>query len=163
MTAVSFKIWGWTQAVTLQPRDRWHMVAESTAQLVSDLVQAFNAHDPRRAAALYASDYEGIDVGQADPQQGPEGIRRALTTYFAAFPDAEITAEDTIVDSDRIVQIWTARGTHTGTLMHIPPTGRRVAIQGVSVLTVRDGRIRRGLYMWDVAGLLRSIGLLPEL
>jgi hypothetical protein len=47
--------------------------------------------------------------------------------------------------------------------MNIPPTGRNVEVLGTSVLTVGDGKIARGLYIWDVAGLLRSIGLLPEL
>jgi hypothetical protein len=47
--------------------------------------------------------------------------------------------------------------------MRIPPTGRSIAVRGTSVLTVESGKIIRGLYVWDVAGLLRSIGLLPEL
>jgi hypothetical protein len=46
---------------------------------------------------------------------------------------------------------------------NIPPTGRRIAVCGISLLTIEGGRISRGLYVWDVAGLLRSIGLLPEL
>jgi len=28
---------------------------------------------------------------------------------------------------------------------------------------VEDGKIKRALRIWDVAGMLRSIGLLPEL
>jgi hypothetical protein len=47
--------------------------------------------------------------------------------------------------------------------MHIPPTGRFATVRGVSILTFMDGKIYRGQYMWDVAGLLRAIGLLPEL
>ena len=47
--------------------------------------------------------------------------------------------------------------------MNIPPTGRKVAVQGVSILTVEEHRITRGVYEWDVAGLLRAIGLLPDL
>ena len=29
--------------------------------------------------------------------------------------------------------------------------------------SAEDGKVVRGLYIWDVAGLLRSIGLLPDL
>jgi hypothetical protein len=47
--------------------------------------------------------------------------------------------------------------------MRIPPTGCDIAVRGISVLTVENGKVTRGLYIWDVAGLLRSIGLLPEL
>jgi hypothetical protein len=31
------------------------------------------------------------------------------------------------------------------------------------VLTLEDGKIKKALYIWDVAGILRGIGLLPEL
>ena len=47
--------------------------------------------------------------------------------------------------------------------MNIPPTGRAVRIRGVSLLTVADGRLKRARRIWDLAGLLRSFGLLPEL
>jgi hypothetical protein len=47
--------------------------------------------------------------------------------------------------------------------MNIPPTGRSVEIRGVSMLTIKDNQVQRGLYIWDVAGLLRALGLLPEL
>jgi hypothetical protein len=40
---------------------------------------------------------------------------------------------------------------------------RNVAVRGTSVLTVENEKVTRGLYVWDVAGPLRSIGLLPEL
>jgi hypothetical protein len=47
--------------------------------------------------------------------------------------------------------------------MKIPATGRKVVVQGMSMLTLRDGKITRGLHVWDVAGLLRAMGLLPVL
>jgi predicted ester cyclase len=71
--------------------------------------------------------------------------------------------EEAITDNNRVVQVWTASGTHLGLLMNIPPTGRQVRIHGVSVMTLANGKVQRGFYIWDVAGLLRSIGLLPEL
>lgn len=44
-----------------------------------------------------------------------------------------------------------------------PPTRREIRVRGVSILTVGDAGITHGLYVWDTAGLLRNIGLLPEL
>ncbi len=54
-------------------------------------------------------------------------------------------------------------GARTGEPMRIPPTGHNISVRGTSVLTIENGKVTRGLYLWDVAGLLRSIGLLPEL
>jgi len=56
-----------------------------------------------------------------------------------------------------------AEGTHQGTIMNIPPTGHKVQVRGVSIIEVVDGMVIRGQYIWDLAGMLRHMGLLPEL
>lgn len=132
-------------------------------QLVEDLLDAWNAHDTGRITTFYAPEYEGVDVGEAEPQRGPQGISRSVDRYLRAFPDLRFVEEDVVIQGDRAVLVWTAHGTHGGKLMHIPPTGRKIAVRGVSVLTIEHGKITRGLYVWDAAGLLRAIGLLPEL
>jgi steroid delta-isomerase-like uncharacterized protein len=86
-----------------------------------------------------------------------------MACYFDAFPDLHFTPEEIIVQDDRAVLAWIGRGTHRGKLMNIPATGRSVEIRGVSLLTIKDNQVQRGLYIWDVAGLLRTLGLLPEL
>ena len=132
-------------------------------RLVTDLIAAWNTHDLDRASAFFATDYIGDDVALAQPQQGRAGFRRALALYFQALPDVRFALEDLVVEGDRAVAVWTARGTHRGTLMNIPASGRSVAVRGVSIFTLADGQISRATYIWDVAGLLRAIGLLPEL
>ena len=138
-------------------------LAGGVADLVADLLAAWNAHDPERAAALFAADYEGSDVAQAEPQHGREGIQAALARYFRALPDIRFSANELIVQGERAVLIWTAEGTHLGALMNIPASGRMVTVRGVATFTLQNGAISRATYIWDVAGLLRGIGLLPEL
>ena len=137
--------------------------AKAITQVVTELVEAWNAHNPERVAALYAQAYEGTDVGEADPQRGPEAVRQMVARYLSAFPDLEFMAQETIVQGRRAALMWKARGTHRGSLMNIPATNRPTEIRGMSVLTVEDGRITHETSIWDVAGFLRSIGLLPEL
>jgi predicted ester cyclase len=74
-----------------------------------------------------------------------------------------LVEEEMVVQGNRVAVVWKARGTHQGTLMNIPATGRPVAVRGVTLLTVAEGKVSRALYLWDVAGLLRDLGLLPEL
>lgn len=136
---------------------------EETLRLVRDLVRAWNMRDPERVKIFYAPEYEGVDIGQAEPQRGPGGAAQAVEMYLRAFPDLRFVEDDVVVQDNRAVLVWTARGTHEGTLVRIPPTRRVVAVRGTSVLTVERGKITRGLHVWDMAGLLRSIGLLPEL
>jgi steroid delta-isomerase-like uncharacterized protein len=132
-------------------------------RLISEVLSAWNVHDVDHAITFYAPDYEGIDVAEAQLQHGPDGMRRTMTRYLEAFPDLLFTEEATLIEGDRIAVIWTVEGTHQGKLMNIPPTGRRIKVWGTSLLTIADGKIARALYVWDVAGLLRGIGLLPDL
>jgi steroid delta-isomerase-like uncharacterized protein len=138
-------------------------VSETTDQFITQLLEAWNAHDVDRVMTFYALDYEGEDVSEARPQRGSEGIRQSIARYLVAFPDLHFTQEATIIQGNRIALFWKVRGTHRGKIMNIPPTGRPIQVRGASLLTLQDGKIRRGLIIWDVAGLLRAIRLLPEL
>ncbi|MBI5301953.1 MAG: ester cyclase [Chloroflexi bacterium] len=136
---------------------------DPNTQFVSQLLDAWNSHNVERITAFYARDYEGVDLAQATPHRGPAGIRQMLSQYFHAFPDLDFQNDEVILNGTRVVLVWSARGTHQGGLMNIPATGRLVNIRGITVLTLRDGLVTRALYLWDLAGLLRSLGLLPEL
>ncbi|HET7478251.1 MAG TPA: ester cyclase [Rubrobacteraceae bacterium] len=136
---------------------------EEISQFVRELVEAWNSHDAGRVQDFYAPEYEGTDVGQAMPYHGPQGASRHMSGYLRAFPDLSFTQDEIIVQGARVALFWTAHGTHEGKLMNIPPTGKKIAVHGASQLVVQNGQVIRGLYIWDVAGLLRTIGLLPEL
>jgi steroid delta-isomerase-like uncharacterized protein len=138
-------------------------VIPNSRSLFFELIDAWNTHDLDRACAFFAADYEGDDIAQRETQLGPSGMREALSVYYRALPDVRFAIDDLVLEGERAVILWTARGTHRGSLMNIPPSNRAVAVRGVSALTVRGGKVVRALYIWDLAGLLRSIGLLPEL
>lgn len=131
--------------------------------LITDLLDAWNAHNLDRIASFYAPEYEGIDVAYAFPRRGREDIRQTMALYLQAFPDLHVTLESLVVQDNRAALAWIGRGTHQGRLMNIPPTGREVKIRGTTFFTIHDNQITHGLFVWDVAGALRAIGLLPEL
>jgi steroid delta-isomerase-like uncharacterized protein len=133
------------------------------AALVADALAAWNAHDAEALAALAAPDFEGTDSAEAGVATGPEGFRRQAGLYLTAFPDLHLTFDEVIADGTRVAIRWTSRGTHRGPFLHIPPTGRTLHGHGVTLLVVERGRIRRSERVWDVAGFLRAVGLLPDL
>lgn len=135
----------------------------SAAQVAHALITAWNAHDPEAIAALYAPDFVGQDVAQAEPHRGPRAMRKLTAFYFRAFPDLHVTLDDLVVEGGRAVLVWTWRGTQRATFMHIPPTGRSVTVAGTTLIYVSAGLIHGGTRIWDLAGLLRGLGLLPDL
>lgn len=144
---------GWSRA----------MADEEVERFVEDLLETWNSHDLERLEAFYAPEYEGVNIGRTAPYRGPRDASRNLADYLEAFPDLCFERDEVVVQDNRVAVFWTLRGTHAGKLMRIPPTGRRVEVRGVSLFTMEGGMITRGLHIWDVAGLLREIGLLPEL
>ena len=138
-------------------------MSESMKQFANEFVAAWNSHDADRVASYYAPDYVEVDVAQKAPERGRDTIRRKVLYYLRAFPDLHVTLDDCVAEDGRLALFWTWRGTHTSHFMNIPPSGRQVIVRGTSLLRLADGQIRQGLRVWDLAGLLRGVGLLPEL
>ena len=125
--------------------------------------QAWNSHDMERVLSFYSPDCVGSDVGQADLLRGHADLRTMLKMYWRAFPNLQFVVTNTIVQDSSVAIVWVAEGTHQGPIMNIPPTGRQVEVRGVSIIEVEDGLVVRGEHIWDLAGMLRKMGLLPEL
>lgn len=116
-----------------------------------------------------ADEYIGPDffnqAGPPDWPRGPESIRRAVLALSTAFPDLHYTIEEVIVEGDTFAARWTARGTHQGPLHgplgsfvgNLPPTGRPVAFQGITMGRVVNGKAGESWVIMDQLGLLRQI------
>jgi steroid delta-isomerase-like uncharacterized protein len=98
----------------------------------------------------------------AGDHRGHEAVRAFVKTFKDAFPDSRYSIDEQIADGDTVVTRWTARGTHTGELMDIPPTGRNVIVSGTSIDHLADGRIRESTASWDALGMMQQIGAVPE-
>ena len=137
--------------------------ADHLRRLAASLVEAWNRHDLEGILGHFSPGYAGLDVNDPVPHRGRDDLRARATRYLNAFPDLRLTFEAVLADRGRLAVLWTARGTHRGSFMHIPPTHRTFEVRGVALLTVEDGLIRHGLFVWDTAGVLRALGLLPHL
>lgn len=137
--------------------------ARTPAALAGALFDALNSHEFDRVLPLISDDYVAVDVADARPQRGPGGLRSAIERYTLAFPDLIIEADEVVTCGDDIALLWTARGTHQGPWLNIPATGRQVRVRGMALLRTRDSRITQATWVWDVAGALRDLGLLPRL
>ncbi len=120
---------------------------------------AWNRHDPDAIAACFSP--EGT---YSDPSAGAALKPRATAAYaaalFGAFPDLAFDLDAIhAVDDRAVVGQWVMRGTQTGTLRDMPPTGRRVALPGVDVLTVASDGVASVVGYFDRQALLEQLGL----
>jgi predicted ester cyclase len=77
-----------------------------------------------------------------------------------------LTFDQEIAEGDRVMQLITSTGTHTGEIRlpwgTIPPTGRRVSWQSVRIYRVANGKIAEHWAVRDDLTMLMQIGVLPE-
>lgn len=115
------------------------------------------------ADEIIAADYSVHDSGTPNRSGGIEGEKYAVAMYRNVFPDLWFSIEDMIASGDRVVICHTAHGTHRGDLMNIPPTGREVAITGVSILRIESGKIVELRITWDRLGMFQQLGIIPPI
>ena len=94
---------------------------------------------------------------------GPEGFKQFATTYHNAFPEAHFTVEDVIAEGDTVALRWSARATHTGELLGIPPTGKQVTVTGITITLISNGKSVESWGEFDALGMLQQIGVIPKM
>jgi steroid delta-isomerase-like uncharacterized protein len=90
-----------------------------------------------------------------------ESLIRRGATMHSAFPDLKATLEDMIAEGDRVVARSTWSGTHTGELMGLPPTGRRVSVGVIDIVRIAGGKIVEHWGEMDSMGLMQQLGVIP--
>jgi len=93
--------------------------------------------------------------------QGRNGLKQRISMVRAAF-DPEFTIEHLIAEGDKVVVMWTNRGTHLGEWFGFQPTGKSVTTHGVDIHLLRDGRLAEHWDVVDITNFLVQVGVLPE-
>jgi predicted ester cyclase len=113
------------------------------------------------ADELYSPDY----VSHSLPPDLPptrDGLKLFISALREGLPDLQCPVEDVVAEGDRVAGRFSLRGTHTGTLLGVPATGKRVDV-GVMVIGRFDASARwvEDWNSWDQLGLLQQIGVIP--
>lgn len=79
----------------------------------------------------------------------------------SAFPDGKYNVEDIVAEGDKVVCRYSFTGTNKGSYVNIPPTGKRVALEGIGIFRISGGKFVEIWYATDRMGLLQQIGVIP--
>jgi steroid delta-isomerase-like uncharacterized protein len=131
-----------------------------------------NADDLARSFALI---YAGTDSGapcrevlaedfvahlpyNRHPVRGRDRFEAQLKTFRSAFSDFQCDIDEVIDDGMRVALRWTWRGIHTGTLLGIPATQRKIEFSETHLLRVSGGRIVEDHVSANLLDLLNQMG-----
>ena len=139
------------------------MDGQELEEFISRYNTAWNDHDVEAIVSMHTDDSVFENHFTGDVNVGREQIARAIEGIFSVFPDLSFETRRAYLRDDLVVQEWTARGTHEGTMtragIEVPPTGRKVDYQGVDVIPIREGLVARKDVYSDSVTLLRQLGL----
>ena len=137
---------------------------------MSDNLRILGQYSARMAAGDYDAVYEVFApdfISHVTPRVNPAAIgtdirpqeQKFWESAKNAFPDMQFTVDLLIESGDLIVSNWTLTGTHSGAPYYdIPPSGKRVTINGTAILRMRDGKV---VEHWGGPHCMNGIGLSP--
>jgi len=108
---------------------------------------------------LFSVDCVFIDVTQPEPSQGREAFRTYMEETFAGMPDFRPDRWTFVAEGNRVAAELELTGTHLGTFMGYPPTGRvvRWAASAFYTLTPEHDQVVREVYYYDLPSLTSQL------
>ena len=127
------------------------MTEEEVKTWTDSVLEMWNEANLDIVTKVYAQEIARHDCALPDGIVGLENVKNHLGGFFNAFPDLNVTIDETIAAGNKLVQRWTLTGTNTGSMGGMPPTGKNVRLAGVSIVHMVNGK---AVEIWDFYNVL---------
>jgi predicted ester cyclase len=139
------------------------MSVEANKRLVRRLIEEdLNTGDPATSDEIIHPDFYDA-TNPPGMQHGIEGHKQIVALFHRAFPDQCWTITDMIAEGDKVAIQVRFEGTHLGDFFGMPPTHRHVSCTGIHIVRIADGKIIEHQGVNDDLGLMRQLGVIPEM
>ncbi len=123
--------------------------------------QKFEVLDELVAPNAVDHDFEIYPEMVKPGQKVTDALKEYIKMSHAAFPDFKVTANDIIVEGDKIVARYTMTGTHKGTFMGIPASGKKLNLTGIDIVRIKDGKAVEHWGASDMMIMMKQLGAMP--
>jgi uncharacterized protein len=93
---------------------------------------------------------------------GIEDFKDYYSNFVTGFSDVEFTMVDVFGQGDKLVKHWNFKGTNSGEFFGMPPTGKSVNVEGVTLVKMKDGKIAQEQDFMDNMVFLQQLGILSN-
>jgi steroid delta-isomerase-like uncharacterized protein len=126
-------------------------------EVVHGIYEAINTGNLALLEKYVAPDY----IEHTDGFQGVEPFAQQIAAFRAGFPDLHVTIDDLLTDGDRFASRTTVTGTHTGDLMGVPATGKRIGVEAVDIGRIENGQAKERWGGLNMYSMLTQLGMIP--
>jgi steroid delta-isomerase-like uncharacterized protein len=119
----------------------------------------WNRRDPAAVLATMASNGTYADPTTGGPLSG-DAFAGYMSRLFSAFPDVSFeVASIGLAAPDLVAAQWIMRGTNTGSMSGLPPTGKSIDVKGADFIRVTGDKIRSIDGYFDSGAVPKQLGL----
>ena len=138
------------------------MTIEANKRVMKQFLVFINTASETLATELISPDAIFHVPGRPEPLRGPSGYLALIGMMRGGFPDIQWTLEETIAEGEKIAARFTMRGTHQGTFLGVPPTGRKIEVKAMNFYRLSGGQFVEEHGQPDLLGVLQQIGAMPS-
>ncbi|MFL5813724.1 MAG: ester cyclase [Bdellovibrionia bacterium] len=140
------------------------MASNDLSRIIRSYIDAVNADNPRLVEPLLADNVKWSSP--AGKRTGPEETRKYMERWFTAFPDLKLEQINTILGEDQAAVECKLVGTHQGNFVsdlgQFTPTQKRISVDLINLLTIRNGKISEIRVFYDSAEIMDQLGFQVE-
>ena len=112
-------------------------------------------------AANFTADWVNHDPS-LPPMSGLAGAEQLLGLWSTAFTNLKLRVEDSIEEGDKVAARFRITGTHSGSLMGVPATGKPISVLATGIFRVVNGKLAENWVNIDALSLMQQIGAVPQ-
>jgi predicted ester cyclase len=125
-------------------------------------MKAYSEGDFDKTLEAFADDAQWIVIGDPrGPLTGKDAIKKSWEENRKAFPDMKIGATRVVDTGDVLAVQGVTNGTHKGDFMDTPATDKPTGNPYLHLLWMKDGKVKKSLYIENYANTMAQIGAAP--
>jgi steroid delta-isomerase-like uncharacterized protein len=129
----------------------------ATSPIAESWIAAWNSHDPAKWATSFTSDIYYEDVTFGEISRGSAEAKKFAISFFTDVPDLKLDLVEANIEGNHGSIQWILSGTDKG----IFKTGKPFKVRGVSIITIANGKISRSIDYYNLATIMKDVGVLP--
>ena len=137
------------------------MSIEANRFAMRRFTEFINTADQNLGEELIAANAVFWVPGRPEPMRGLAGYMNVMGMMRSGFSDIQWSLEETVAEGDKIAARFTMTGTHDGTFLGVPPTGRKIEVSAMNFYRLAGGKFVEEYGQPDLLGLLQQIGAIP--
>jgi steroid delta-isomerase-like uncharacterized protein len=138
----------------------------STEKNKEAMKKVFDAFESGKTDGLENYVAENMIEHTKDPSikgTGLEGLKEAVTTYHAAFPDMKNTIYSMVADGDMVVAHFNMKGTNSGAMGGMPATNKPIDVNGVDIVRFENGKAVEHWSYSEEMKMMQQLGMMPDM